>query len=160
MSTELPALERFRANKKPAIVLLPLWRPSLGSWVCSGVLSLGANRQVKGQQAYPRWALGGWQPGSLGRCVCGGWRSQHAAQNPGLSPGLLPVFRSPVSWWAWQHRPRWRSSHRAPTRNQWPRTTTGNMVGVRKALLIASMSFYVFGTSSVPVSDVSFDPSV
>lgn len=87
MSTELPALERFRANEKTAIALLSTLETLPGLLSLFRCLILGANRQVKGQQAYPRWALGGWQPGSPGRrqpAEAGGVR--HAAQAPGTGP--------------------------------------------------------------------------
>ena len=164
MSTELPALERFRANEKTAIALLSTLETLPGLLSLFRCLILGANRQVKGQQAYPRWALGGWQPGSPGRrqpAEAGGVR--HAAQAPGrLSPGLRPVFRSPVSWWAWQHCPLLeKRSHRAPPGTNGQGRRRGIWWGWERLYSSASrVSSYVFGTSSVPVSDVSFNPSV
>ena len=59
------------------------------------------------------------EPGT--QAARGGWRCQARGTGPRhrppgrLSPGLRPVFRSPVSWWAWQHCPLLeKRSHRAP----------------------------------------------
>lgn len=53
MSTELPALERFRVNKKMAIVLLNTLETLPGLLNLFRCLILGANRQVKGQRFIP-----------------------------------------------------------------------------------------------------------
>ena len=155
MSTELPALERFRANKKMAIVLLNTLETLPGLLNLFRCLILGANRQVKGQQVYPRWALRGWEPGKQldagSRVRLAGLGTLHRPPRR-LSPGLLPVSRSPVSWLAWQHCPLLeKRSHRAP-----PGTNgQGQGLGIwwgreRLNSSVSRVSSYVAGISSIP----------
>ena len=111
---------------------------------------------MKGQQVYPRWALRRWEPGKqpdAGSRVRSARLGTLHRPPRRLSPGLLPVSRSPESWLAWQHCPLLeKRSHRAP-----PGTNgQGQGLGIwwgweRLNSSVSRVSSYAAGTSSVPV---------